>query len=91
MIRSAARAGLKEKIMAQDAEKNMTEHMSDIKWILVCGFVVVAFFVSTEPVVPSAERTIQSICANEDSLSPRNKIDCLIYKVTGRVINPRVL
>jgi hypothetical protein len=91
MIRSPAPVGLKEKIMAQGAEKDMGTHMNEVKWILVCGFVVVAFFVATEPVVPTAVRPIQLICDNQERLSPRNKIDCLIYGVTGRVLNPRVL
>jgi hypothetical protein len=77
--------------MVQAAEKDTAKHMNEIKWILVCGFAVVAFFVSTEPVVPSAERTIQSICANHDGLTFRTNIDCLIYQFTGRVLNPRVL
>jgi hypothetical protein len=74
----------------QDSQKDMTKHMNEIKWILVCGFLVVMFFVSTEPVVPDAAIRIQSICADRDRLSAHNKFDCLIYEFTGRVLNPRV-
>ena len=74
-----------------EAEKELATHMSDIKWIIVCGFAIVAFFVATEPVVPAARPTIESICANQDRLGPRNKIDCSIYEWTGRIMNPRML
>lgn len=77
--------------MASDAEKDMATHMNDIKWIIVCGFAIVAFFVATEPVVPAAARAIQSACDSRDRLSARNQVDCLIYEVTGRVLNPRVI
>jgi hypothetical protein len=71
-------------------EKDTNKHSNEIKWLLVGGFLVILFFFSTEPVVPSAERAIQSVCADQDRLTPRNKLDCLIYKLTDRVLNPRV-
>lgn len=74
----------------QDSQKDMTKHMNEIKWILVLGFLVVLFFISTERVDPWAEGRIQSICSNQDELSARNKFDCLIYQLTDRVLNPRV-
>jgi hypothetical protein len=80
--------------MEQTAQKNSTDaakHLNDIKWILVCGFLVVLFFISTEPVVPSAAPTIQAICSNPDRLGTRNKLECMLYDITGRVLNPRVL
>ncbi len=77
--------------MALSTEKDLSTHMNEMKWILIGAFAVVAFFVATEPVVESARGPIEAICANTERLNTRNTIDCFIYRLTGRVMNPRVL
>jgi hypothetical protein len=77
--------------MEQDSQKDMTKHMNAIKWILIGGILIVLFFVLTVPVVPGAKPRIESICSNIERLSIHTKIDCMIYDLTGRVLDPRKL
>ena len=71
----------------RDSQKDTTEHMNEIKWILICGFLVVLFFTLTEPVEPALKERFNQICTN-NQLSDRNKINCFIFDVTGRVLDP---
>lgn len=77
--------------------QNSHKDIHQIKWIIGCGILAALFLFSTEPVVPSARGSIDSICRNQSNpfnfVKPtaRQKLDCAIYTLTGRVLNPRVI